>query len=67
MKLYSIITFLSFSLLALKGKIAFLLNFSNSRLTYPDTDLFIVCFSMVDRNSFENVGHVVGNFFFRSA
>jgi len=34
-------------------------EFENLRtLTYPDTDLFIVCFSMVDRNSFENVGHV---------
>ena len=31
------------------------------RLTYPGTDLFIVCFSMVDRASFENVKNVVSS------
>ena len=29
------------------------------RLTYPETDLFMVCFSMDNRSSFENVRNVV--------
>ena len=33
------------------------------RLTYPDTDLFIVCFSMVERSSFDNVKHLVDCYF----
>merc|ERR1712210_111076 len=34
-------------------------EFENLRtLTYPDTDLFIVCFSMVERSSFDNVKHL---------
>ena len=36
------------------------LQASPPRLTYPETDLFIVCFSMVGRDSFENVKMVVG-------
>merc|ERR1712080_673293 len=34
-------------------------EFENLRtLTYPDTDLFMVCFSLINRTSFDNVKNV---------